>query len=120
MTVTQADVVRAAVELIDERGLDALTLRGVAARLGIKAPTLYWHVRDKRHLMDLVAEQIAVGSEPPESQEPAAGQPVWEWLGERARWQRAALLAHRDSALVAAGNPNCTARLRRCASSASR
>ena len=104
MTVTQADVVRAAVELIDERGLAALTLRGVATRLGITAPTLYWHVRDKRHLLDLVAEQIAVDSQPREDQEPAAGQPVWEWLGERARWQRTALLAHRDSAQVAAGN----------------
>lgn len=104
MTVTQVDVVRAAVELIDERGLDALTLRGVATRLGIRAPTLYWHVRDKQHLMDLVAEQIAVDSQPPESHEPATGQPVWEWLGERARWQRTALLAHRDSAQVAAGN----------------
>lgn len=104
MPVTRADVVRVAVELLDERGLRAVTLRGVATRLGVTAPTLYWHVRDKRHLLDLVAEQIAVGYLPLQSGEPAPGQPVWEWLAERARAQRSALLAHRDSAQLVAGN----------------
>ena len=105
MAVTQDDVVRAAVELLDESGLAGLTLRGVAARLGVSAPTLYWHVRDKRHLLDLVADRvIAADDQAPGSAEPAHGQPVWEWLGQRSRAQRAALLAHRDSAQVVAGN----------------
>jgi TetR/AcrR family tetracycline transcriptional repressor len=35
---------------------------------------------------------------------PGPGQPWWEWLAEVARGERAALLAHRDSALVISGH----------------
>lgn len=104
MAVSQADVVSAAVALLDESGLASLTLRAVAGRLGVTAPTLYWHVRDKRHLLDLVADHLVADSFPPPNPEPADEQPVWAWLGQRARAQRAALLAHRDSAQVVAGN----------------
>jgi len=104
VAVTREDIVRAAVAQIDEAGLAGLTLRSVAARVGVSAPTLYWHVRDKRHLLDLVSEHVVGGFLPGELERPAAGEPVARWLGDRARAQRAALLAHRDSALVVAGN----------------
>ncbi|TDQ54982.1 TetR family transcriptional regulator [Actinorugispora endophytica] len=42
----------AALELLNEEGMDALTVRALASRLGVKAPALYWHVRDKRELLD--------------------------------------------------------------------
>ena len=45
-------VVRAALELLDEVGLADLTLRGVAERLGVQAPALYWHVRNRQDLID--------------------------------------------------------------------
>jgi TetR/AcrR family transcriptional regulator, tetracycline repressor protein len=102
--VTRSDVVHAAVELIDADGLDALTLRALATRLGISAPTLYWHVRDKRHLLDLVAEHLAEEFLPPGGDVPLPGEAVDAWLGRVARAQRRALLAHRDSARVVAGN----------------
>lgn len=104
MAVTQDDVVRAAVELLDEGGLPALTLRAVAARLGVRAPTLYWHVRNKRHLLDLVCDHVVGDYLPPGTETPREGQPVWEWLAERCRAQRVALLSHRDAAQVVAGN----------------
>ncbi len=104
MPTTRDDVVRAAVAVIDEHGLAGLTLRGVAARLGVSAPTLYWHVRDKRHLLDLVAERWLADYLPEGGDVPAPGQPVWEWLAESSRRQRAALLSHRDSVQVVAGN----------------
>lgn len=97
-------MVRAAVELIDEQGLTGLTLRGVASRLGVSAPTLYWHVRNKRHLLDLVAERVLADYLPPGDGAPAPGQSLPDWLAEQARVQRTALLAHRDSAQVVAGN----------------
>jgi TetR/AcrR family transcriptional regulator, tetracycline repressor protein len=101
--VTREQIVAAALDLLDEAGLDGLTLRQLAARLGIRAPTLYWHVRDKRELLDLLAaaimDQALAGW-----REPQPGQPWWEWLAARARVMRAALLAHRDSALVVSGN----------------
>jgi len=101
--VTREQIVAAALDLLDEAGLAGLTLRRLADRLGIRAPTLYWHVRDKRELLDLVAaailDQALAGW-----REPQPGQPWWEWLAARARVMRAALLAHRDSALVVSGN----------------
>jgi TetR/AcrR family transcriptional regulator, tetracycline repressor protein len=58
MAVTRDQIVAAALAQLDEAGLDGLTLRRLAERLGIRAPTLYWHVRDKRELMDLVAGAV--------------------------------------------------------------
>lgn len=103
MPTTRDDVVRAALEVLDDEGLPGLTLRAVAARLGVSAPTLYWHVRDKRHLLDLVAEQV-LAELPDASRAPRPGESVWEWLADSARLRRALLLAHRDSVQVVAGN----------------
>jgi TetR/AcrR family tetracycline transcriptional repressor len=101
--VTREEIVGAAIALLDEAGLDGLTLRRLAQRLGIRAPTLYWHVKDKRELLDLMAD--ALSREALDGQrQPRPGQPWWDWLAEIARSERAVLLAHRDSALVLAGN----------------
>ena len=103
MPLTRADVVRTAVEVLDDEGLPGLTLRAVATRLGVSAPTLYWHVRDKRHLLDLVAEQVL--AEVPEStRAPREGESVLQWLAASVRLRRTLLLAHRDSVQVVAGN----------------
>ena len=103
MAVTRDEIVAAALAQLDKAGLDGLTLRRLAERLGIRAPTLYWHVRDKRELMDLIAgavmDEALAGW-----REPQPGQAWWEWLAGRTRAIRAGLLAHRDSALVLAGN----------------
>jgi TetR/AcrR family transcriptional regulator, tetracycline repressor protein len=103
MAVTRDEIVTTALALLDEAGLEGLTLRRLAERLGIRAPTLYWHVRDKRELLDLLAgavmDEALAGW-----REPRPGQPWWEWLTGRTRAIRAGLLAHRDSALVLAGN----------------
>jgi TetR/AcrR family transcriptional regulator, tetracycline repressor protein len=103
MAVTRNEIVAAALTQLDETGLEGLTLRRLAERLGIRAPTLYWHVRDKRELLDLLSgaimEQALAGW-----REPLPGQAWWDWLAGRARAMRAALLAHRDSALMLAGN----------------
>ena len=103
MAVTRDEIVAAALAQLDEAGLDGLTLRRLAERLGIRAPTLYWHVRDKRELMDLIAsavmDQALAGC-----REPRAGQDWWEWLADRTRAIRVGLLSHRDGALVLAGN----------------
>jgi TetR/AcrR family transcriptional regulator, tetracycline repressor protein len=102
MALTQDQVVKRAVDLMAEAGLEALTLRRLATELGVSAPTLYWHVRNKRELLDLMAEALVARSGRTTS--PAPGQPWWEWLAERARLQFRALISHRDAALVVAGN----------------
>ena len=54
------DIVQAALELLEEEGADALTMRRLADRLGVKAPSLYKHLAGKD---DLEAALIAVGLE---------------------------------------------------------
>jgi TetR/AcrR family transcriptional regulator, tetracycline repressor protein len=94
-------VVRVALRLLDEAGLDGLTLRRLAAELDVKAPALYWHFANKQDLLDHMADVMtqpwmrAVAATP-------AG-PGWEdWLAEVARTYRALLLSHRDGARLAA------------------
>src|SRR3989442_8714724 len=62
--LTRDRLVEAALELINEDGLDALSMRALADRLEVKAASLYWHVRDRRELLELLAESI-VESIPP-------------------------------------------------------
>jgi TetR/AcrR family tetracycline transcriptional repressor len=100
--LTRDEIVAAAVELLDEVGLAGLSLRRLAERLEVQAPSLYWHVRSKRELLDLVADAI-LQEGVAAWREPSPGQDWWEWLAERSRALRGALLAHRDGALVVAG-----------------
>ena len=51
-------VVDAALELLAESGIDALSMRALADRLGVKAASLYWHVRDKQQVLELLAEAL--------------------------------------------------------------
>ena len=90
MALTQEQVVRGAVDLLAKAGLEALTLRALATELGVSAPTLYWHVRDKRQLLDLMAEALVAQED--RSTAPAHGQPWWDWLAERARVQYLSLI----------------------------
>src|SRR4029077_7330353 len=43
---------------IGEEGLEGLSMRALADRLEVKAASLYWHVRDRRELLELLAESI--------------------------------------------------------------
>jgi TetR/AcrR family tetracycline transcriptional repressor len=96
-------VVTTALRLIDENGLEALTLRKLASELGVRAPALYWHVKNKRELLDLVSERL-YEERSDQDVGPAPGQDWPEWIEERLLESRDLMLAHRDSALIAAGN----------------
>src|SRR5260221_2664857 len=51
-------LVGAALELIQDEGLEGLSMRALAERLSVKAASLYWHVRDRGELLELLAESI--------------------------------------------------------------
>ncbi|HEY3886292.1 MAG TPA: TetR/AcrR family transcriptional regulator C-terminal domain-containing protein, partial [Vicinamibacterales bacterium] len=99
-TLDQAQVVRAALELLDEAGLDELTMRRLAGRLGVKAASLYRHVRDKNELLALLGDEISGEIPLPEQHGD------WrEQLKTLARNVRRGLLAHRDGPRVLASTP---------------
>lgn len=56
--LTPEIVVSAAVELADEGGLSAVSMRGLASVLGVEAMSLYNHVRNKEQLFAAMAERV--------------------------------------------------------------
>ncbi|HXI94776.1 MAG TPA: TetR family transcriptional regulator [Candidatus Acidoferrum sp.] len=56
--LSRARLVSEALALVQEEGLEALSMRALANRLNVKAASLYWHVRDRRELLELLAESI--------------------------------------------------------------
>lgn len=98
--LTRDDLVRAALELLDAAGMDGLTMRNLAQRLGVQAASLYNHIRDKRDVLTLVADAITGEVPSPD--------PTLDWraaLGQIAHDYRRVLLAHRDAASVLAVTP---------------
>lgn len=56
--ITREAAAEAALRLIDDKGLDALSLQAVAKELGVSAPSLYHHFRDKEELLAEVARSL--------------------------------------------------------------
>lgn len=56
--VTRERVLRTAVELADEGGIDALTMRRLAERLDVGVMSLYYYVPNKEAILDGVVEVI--------------------------------------------------------------
>lgn len=55
MRVTKMAVIQAASALADEKGLDHVSLKAVAERLGIRTPSLYNHIQSLEDLLRAVA-----------------------------------------------------------------
>lgn len=100
MRLRRDDVIDGALALLDEVGLDALTTRRLADRLGVRVGALYWHVKDKNELLSTLADRIVAEAylDPP-----PAGDHWTDQLATTAHRLRAALLRHRDGARIVAG-----------------
>nr|WP_203593938.1 TetR/AcrR family transcriptional regulator [Streptomyces sp. SID9124] len=91
-----------ALRLLNEVGLDGLTLRAIARELDVKAPALYWHFEDKQALLDEMATEMF--------RRMIAGTPLdpadtWrERLLRTNRALRTCLLGYRDGARVFSGS----------------
>ncbi|PDQ20763.1 TetR family transcriptional regulator [Mesorhizobium sanjuanii] len=62
-------IVATAVELLDAQGLDGLTMRGLAERLGSGVMSLYWHVDNKEDVFDLALDSVLEYRGPPQMAE---------------------------------------------------
>lgn len=94
----RAAIVETALRLLDEVGLDQLSTRRLAAELGVKGPSLYWHFRNMAELRDLMADSLLTEVLPA----PDAFGDWKTWLAEGARGFRRAALSRRDGARVLA------------------
>lgn len=56
--ITREALVAAGMAVLRREGLDALSMRKVAAELGVRAASLYYHVQDKEQLLDLLADSV--------------------------------------------------------------
>lgn len=99
MALDRQRIVTEAVALLDEGGLEGVTLRKLAARLGVQQPTLYWHFSNKAALITAIAEAILAEGFP-ELTPPRPDEPWQDWLIELAQRLRRALLAHPDGARI--------------------
>jgi TetR/AcrR family transcriptional regulator, tetracycline repressor protein len=95
------DVLRAALGLLNEVGIDALSTRRLAERLGVQSPTLYWHFKSKGALLDAMSEAIVLRHHA--LAQPGPGERWQDWLMADGRGFRRALLAYRDGARLHAG-----------------
>jgi TetR/AcrR family transcriptional regulator, tetracycline repressor protein len=93
------EVVGAALGLLDEVGLEGLTTRRLAERLGVRVGALYWHVASKQDLLAAVADRM-MGEF---CAEPVARGHWEDRVAEEARRLRRVLLSHRDGARVLVG-----------------
>ncbi|WP_427891444.1 TetR/AcrR family transcriptional regulator [Kribbella sp. GL6] len=57
--LTRASIVRTGIGIADRDGLDAVSIRSVAAELGVRPMSLYGHVSSKDDLLDLMFDQLA-------------------------------------------------------------
>jgi AcrR family transcriptional regulator len=100
ISLSRERVCTEALALVDEEGLEALTMRRLAARLDCEAMSLYRHVKDKADLLDALHAAVLGALQPEGILEPSrrvldARRLEWRiLLGGLARALRSALLRH--------------------------
>jgi TetR/AcrR family tetracycline transcriptional repressor len=90
-------LIETALHLMDDIGLERLSMRRLAERLGVQSASLYWHVRDKDELLTLIADALCADIPLPDPALP------WREQVTAIGWEyRRVLLRHRDAALLLA------------------
>jgi AcrR family transcriptional regulator len=98
----RAIIVGQAFAILNEMGLEGLTLRRLATRLGVQAPAIYWHFKNKQDLLDEMATQVF--------SEALKEAPVYDATQTWAEWSlsyciglRGTLLRYREGAKMFSG-----------------
>ena len=97
MPLQREDVARAALRVVDEVGLDGLTMRRLATELNIQGASLYWHFTSKQELLNCMSE-VMLADAFADLRPPEADQDWASWMAGYARLLRRMTLSHRDGA----------------------
>ncbi|WP_328719758.1 TetR/AcrR family transcriptional regulator C-terminal domain-containing protein [Streptomyces sp. NBC_00247] len=100
--IDRARVAETALRLLNETGLDGLTLRAIAKELDVQAPALYWHFKNKQELLDEMATAMYRRMLVEETAD-LAGRGWRERIIASQTALRTALLRYRDGAKVFSG-----------------
>src|SRR5580700_10380339 len=110
MKVNRDMVARAALKLLNDVGLEQLTLRRLGAELKVQAAAIYWHFKSKEELIDEMATIVLAEGAPnllPAKTSSKAGAKTsadWTvWAAAFGNGLRKTLLAYRDGARMVAG-----------------
>jgi TetR/AcrR family tetracycline transcriptional repressor len=90
------EIITAAVEILQEFGLDAVSMRNVSSRLGVSPVPLYSRIGNKDALLDAVADRLLADLPPPENTEERWDEYAVRWTQEL----RGRLRGARDSRLM--------------------
>lgn len=97
-SLDQHQIVTAAFAQLEEDGLQGLSMRRLATRLGVQAPALYWHVSDKAALLGFMARELYAAA----YERPAAAATWQQWLTQFGHALRDITGARRDGAMLCA------------------
>jgi TetR/AcrR family transcriptional regulator, tetracycline repressor protein len=102
MKINREMVMRAGLKLLNEDGLEQLTLRRLGVELNVQPATIYWHFKSKEDLLDEMATTVL--AEGAANLVPARKTADWRvWASTFGEGLRRTLLAHRDGARMVAG-----------------
>lgn len=101
MAIGRDLIVDEALLLLNEVGIDKLSTRKLAERLGVQQPALYWHFRNKSELLDAINSEMLLRFH--SDRLPKPGQDWVAFTLANARSIRKTLLSVRDGARLTAG-----------------
>ncbi|OLP62528.1 TetR family transcriptional regulator [Xaviernesmea oryzae] len=101
MAIGRDRIVDEALKVLNEVGIDKLSTRKLAERLGVQQPALYWHFRNKSELLDAINSEMMLRYH--SERLPKPGQDWVTFTLANARSIRKALLSVRDGARLTAG-----------------
>jgi AcrR family transcriptional regulator len=98
-------ILRQAFAILNEAGLESLTLRRLASRLEVQAPAIYWHFKNKQDLLEEMAAQVfrEAIAEAPAADSPGHELPWQDWAEAYGEGLRRVLLRYREGAKIFSG-----------------
>ncbi|ADB35912.1 transcriptional regulator, TetR family [Kribbella flavida DSM 17836] len=101
--LSRAAILAAALRIVDDEGLEAMTMRRLAAALGVNPMSIYHHLPNKAAVFAGLAELVFAGLD---DVRPRPGGPWQDEVKDAARAYRAALKAHPNLALQVLSDPS--------------